>query len=107
MSCIRGSPSGIVHGRAGAGADTIALRFVPRLRDPSEMPAHLKSSSLRFLAVIRMRGINPYVHVSASRANQLRKDWRKPMPVLTRVNGEPAAKPWRINMMPAGDGSFY
>jgi hypothetical protein len=71
------------------------------------MPAHLKRSSLRFLAVIRMRGINPYVHVSASRANQLRKDWRKPMPVLTRVNGEPAAKPWRINMMPAGDGSFY
>ena len=28
------------------------------------------------------------------------------MPVLVRVNGLPK-KPWRINMMPAGDGSFY
>ena len=28
------------------------------------------------------------------------------MPVLVRVNGEPK-KPWRINMMPRGDGSFY
>ncbi len=28
------------------------------------------------------------------------------MPVLVRVNGAPK-KPWRINMMPRGDGSFY
>ena len=67
----------------------------------------MKGSSLRFPAVIRIRGINPYVHVSALRAARLRKDWRKPMPVFTRINGQPAAKPWRINMMPAGDGSFY
>ncbi len=32
--------------------------------------------------------------------------WRKPLPVLVRVNGRPA-KAWRINMMPAGDQSFY
>lgn len=67
----------------------------------------MKGSSLCFPAVIKMRGINPYVHVSALRAGQLRGNWRKPMPVLLRINGHPAAKPWRINMMPAGNGSFY
>jgi hypothetical protein len=66
-----------------------------------------QTAPLRFPAVIRIRGINPYVHVSALRASRLRKGWRKPMPVLTRINGQPAAKPWRINMMPAGNGSFY
>jgi hypothetical protein len=63
-------------------------------------------ASIRFTAAIQIRGINPYVLVSAARAAKLQPDWRKPMPVLVRVNGEPAT-PWRINMMPAGDGSFY
>lgn len=67
----------------------------------------MKTSSLRFPAVIRIRGINPYVQVSALRAGRLRKNWHKPMPVLTRINGQPAAQPWRINMMPSGGGSFY
>src|SRR5690242_12960096 len=61
---------------------------------------------LRFRAVIEMKGINPMVLVSAGRAARIRKDWSKPMPVLVRVNGKPA-KPWRINMMPIGKGSFY
>jgi hypothetical protein len=56
--------------------------------------------------VIEIRGINPYVHVYAELADQLKKDWRKPLPVKVRINGQPK-KPWRINMMPAGDGSFY
>lgn len=63
--------------------------------------------SLRFTAVIELRGINPYVAVSARRAARLRKQWRRPMPVLVRIDGKPAGKPWRINMMPAGDGGFY
>lgn len=67
----------------------------------------MKGSALCFPAVIRMRGVNPYVHVSVIRGSRLRKNWRKPMPVLTRINGQPKAKPWRINMMPAGNGSFY
>jgi hypothetical protein len=62
---------------------------------------------LAFNAVIRIVGVNPYVPVSALRASALKKDWRKPMPVLVRVNGEPAKKPWRINMMPVGKGGFY
>jgi hypothetical protein len=61
---------------------------------------------LRFKAEIQIIGINPYVSVSAVRAKKLRTDWRKPMPVLVRVNGEPK-KAWKINMMPVGDGSFY
>ena len=55
---------------------------------------------------MKIRGINPYVSVSTTRAKQLKAGWRKPMPVCVRINGKPKT-PWRINMMPAGDGSFY
>jgi hypothetical protein len=61
---------------------------------------------LRFRSVIQIRGINPYIHVDAKRAARLKPAWRKPLPVLIRINGQPS-EPWRINMMPAGDGSFY
>ena len=63
-------------------------------------------SSLQFRAVIEIQNINPYVLVSARRAARIRKGWRRPLPVRVRVNGKPE-KPWRINMMPAGDGTFY
>ena len=63
-------------------------------------------SSLRFRSVIEINNLNPYVLVSAKRAAHIRKDWRKPLPVRVRVNGKPE-KPWRINLMPVGDGSFY
>lgn len=61
---------------------------------------------LRFSGVIQLRGINPYLAISAKRAATLKPGWRKPMPVRVRINGKPTT-PWRINMMPAGDGSFY
>ena len=63
-------------------------------------------ASIIFTATIKKRGINPYVLVSAELAAQLKENWRKPLPVLVRVNNRPEP-PWRINMMPAGDGSFY
>ena len=63
-------------------------------------------SRLRFRAKIEINNINPYVLVSARRAAQIQKSWRKPLPVHVRVNGQPE-KPWHINMMPIGDGSFY
>jgi hypothetical protein len=63
-------------------------------------------SSLRFHSVIEINNINPYVLVGARRAARLHAGWRKPLPVRVRVNGKPE-KPWRINMMPIGDGSFY
>jgi Bacteriocin-protection, YdeI or OmpD-Associated/Domain of unknown function (DUF1905) len=62
--------------------------------------------SSRFIAAIKIRGVNPYVLVSAARAKAVKAGWRKPLPVLLRINGKPA-KPWRINMMPVGNGSFY
>jgi hypothetical protein len=62
---------------------------------------------LSFTATIEMTGINPYVRVSAKRAHTLKPGWRRPMPVLLRVNGEPKARPWRMNMMPMGNGDFY
>lgn len=55
---------------------------------------------------MKIRDVNPYVLVSAKRANALQHGWRKPLPVRVRINGQPRAA-WRINMMPAGDGSFY
>jgi hypothetical protein len=71
-----------------------------RLTDDSSMPA------LRFSASIKIRSVNPYILVSAARARSIKPGWRKPLPVLVRINGKPV-KSWRINMMPAGDGSFY
>ena len=62
-------------------------------------------STLRFRSLIKINKINPYVLVSARRAARIRKGWRKPLPVRARVNGRPE-KPWRINLMPVGDGSF-
>lgn len=59
-----------------------------------------------FIAVIAIRGVNPYILVSASRAKVVKPGWRKPLPVRVRINGKPE-KAWRINMMPAGNGTFY
>jgi hypothetical protein len=38
--------------------------------------------SASFTAVIKIRGINPFVLVSASRAKTIKPGWRKPLPVL-------------------------
>jgi hypothetical protein len=59
-----------------------------------------------FSAVIKIRGVNPFILVSASRANAIKPGWRKPLPILLRINGKPG-NAWRINMMPVGNGSFY
>lgn len=61
---------------------------------------------MNFRARIELRGINPYVRVSRARAGRIKADWKKPMPVLLQVNGQPEPAS-RVNMMPAGDGSFY
>ena len=65
-----------------------------------------RMATLRFTGRIRIRDINPYLLVSAARAQALKEGWRRPMPVLVRINGKPA-RAWRINMMPAGNGAFY
>jgi hypothetical protein len=61
---------------------------------------------MKFHAIIQIDKINPFVLVAAGRAKRLKSGWKKPMPVLVQVNGEPNPS-WRINMMPVGDGSFY
>lgn len=63
-------------------------------------------AALHFTSIIKIYNGNPYILVSAARANTLKSGWRKPLPVLVQINGEPE-KPWRINMMPIGNGSFY
>jgi hypothetical protein len=73
---------------------------------PGSPSAHAVHPVLRFTALMRIRGANPYILVSASRAKAIKPGWRKPLPVLARINGMPE-EAWRINMMPAGDGTFY
>jgi len=63
-------------------------------------------TSLRFRARIDINGINPFVPVGPEQAARLREDWRRPMPVRVQIDGAPA-EPWRINMMPRGDGGFF
>jgi hypothetical protein len=63
-------------------------------------------AGIRFTQRIEIRGINPYLLVSAKLAQQLRPGWRKALPVRVTINGQPRS-PARINLMPAGDGSFY
>jgi hypothetical protein len=59
-----------------------------------------------FAAVIKIRNDNPYILVSAVRASGIRPRWRKPIPVLVRLNGK-QDRLWRTNMMPVGNGAFY
>ncbi|MDE2219108.1 MAG: DUF1905 domain-containing protein [Gammaproteobacteria bacterium] len=60
----------------------------------------------RFHSTIEIRGINPYVLIDAERAGRLSARWRRPMPVRVQINDKPDT-PWRVNLMPAGDGSFF
>ncbi len=61
---------------------------------------------MKFTGKIQLRGINPYILVSAARASRIKADWKRAMPVLIRINGQPDLA-WHINMMPVGNGSFY
>ena len=63
-------------------------------------------TALRFTSVIKIYNGNPYIHVSRARAAALKSGWRKPLPVLVRINRKPKLA-WRINLMPIGDGNFY
>lgn len=62
--------------------------------------------SLLFKSEIQIREGNPYILVSAQRAQKIKANWKKPLPVLVQINGQPKP-PWRINMMPVGNGEFY
>jgi hypothetical protein len=62
--------------------------------------------TISFSAEMKIRGVNPFILVSASRSNVIKRGWRKPLPILLRINGKPAHA-WRINIMSVGNGSFY
>lgn len=63
-------------------------------------------SLLTFKAPIQIREGNPYILVSQTQAEKIKPQWRKPLPVLVQINGQPQP-PWHINMMPLGTGEFY
>jgi hypothetical protein len=66
----------------------------------------MRLTKLRFRSRIEINNINPYVLVDAHQVARLKRNWRRPIPVRIQVNGKPDA-PWRINLMPVGDGTFY
>jgi hypothetical protein len=61
---------------------------------------------LHFKGKIALHKINPYILISKRRAGALKPGWRKPLPVLIKINGKPDM-PWRINMIPVGNGQFH
>ncbi len=63
-------------------------------------------TSVHFKAKIEIRDGNPYVLISNEQAEILKPGWKRPLPVIVQINDKPD-DPWHINMMPAGDGSFY
>lgn len=89
--------------------DCLAMFFSSSGPNDSALPNLIwidkSMATLHFRALIKIYGVNPYVLVSAQRASEIKPGWRKPMPVLVQVNGEPE-EPASINMMPIGDGSF-
>jgi Domain of unknown function (DUF1905)/Bacteriocin-protection, YdeI or OmpD-Associated len=63
------------------------------------------TARVAFAAPVLLVGVNPYVVVDAAHVTTLKPGWRRPLPVLVRVNAGPPT-PWRTNLMPVGDGSF-
>jgi len=63
-------------------------------------------AAVRFTQRIKLRDINPYLVVSTRHAIALKPGWKRPMPVLVTINGQPSP-PARVNLMPVGDGTFY
>ena len=61
---------------------------------------------IEFRETIRINAQNPYVLVNKQNSEDLKNGWKKPMPVIVHINGIPK-KPWRINIMPKGEGSVY
>lgn len=57
-------------------------------------------------SVIKIRGVNPYILVTSDQASRIKSNWKRPLPVAVQIDGKPET-PWRINMMPTGDGNFY
>lgn len=64
-----------------------------------------RRATVAFRRTMLIRDGNPYVQVSPEEAARLRPG-RRTLPVLVTVDGKPDP-PWRINLVPAGDGSFY
>ena len=76
------------------------------MREACDPSRGARMATLRISATIAVRGINPYVLVSARHARRLQPQWRRPLPVILRIPGFPQHQ-WCTNLMPTGDGSFY
>lgn len=63
-------------------------------------------SHLQTKAIIEIFNGNPYIHITKAQVTSIKDNWKKPIPVLVKINGKPTP-PWHINLMPMGNGDFY
>lgn len=61
---------------------------------------------IQLTRAVEVRGINPYIFVFKKEAARIKQQWRRPMPVLVKINSGSSTS-WRTNMMPDGGGNFY
>lgn len=105
----------------GVGSTDPAFREPASSREDQRVPPRLtwpcldgagwagssaREMSVRFVARVARRGVNPFVRVSRRQARALHPGWRRPLPVTVRLAGS-SATAWRVNLMPVGDESFY
>ena len=64
----------------------------------------MQNQGIIFRSQVKIIGVNPYVLVSSEKVAQLKRDWRRPMPVYFQINK--SERSWQVNLMPVGDGSF-
>ena len=94
------------RGAPGAASGP-TLRYAAEFTLPrGGSPGERWNVSERIRGRIRRKGVNPFILVPPASIARLSPDWKRPMPVRFRVNAIPPV-PWRLNLMPAGDGSFY
>jgi hypothetical protein len=89
---------------SASGCETLRNRMG---HPPLECEFDISMTTSRFTEIVKIRGVNPFIFVFHLRRHPgecHQAGWRKPLPVLLRVNGKPA-KAWRINLMPVGDGT--
>jgi len=72
------------------------------MSQPQRAPAR---EPLVLTALIELTGVNPYARVGADQAELLGSGWRRPMPVVVRIDPAPD-RLWRTNLMPVGEGAF-
>jgi hypothetical protein len=61
---------------------------------------------INFSGKIKIIGVNPYILISKEIAEKIKFNWKKPIPVIVKINELPK-QGHCINLVPIGNGDFY